>query len=326
MSEAAQDEVGILGQSVKDLQLVATPARKTKPKLPTRGVKSQDLEHWINLRLDDVGISKEAIAIKKGITYAMQNCYFRVRTTTDTSQNEVEMDRRNKTALRNHLEVLTEQVPESRGLITECDSPEKIERKFPCECSVPCKCYSKIINKSYHKLQNDLLDIPELDLAEHRPDNVDKSWMIANDGKEVKLWMEISFKEFADMILKEGGEEMFKEQFMLKSSGKAAIITAFKYTPTKKEASLEEFEKIIDDKITKSIWNKRDKIIIASRTWLKTVQKILQNICLLRLESQWLISNDIAYRRASVRKGDHLTVLVCLMTALVVVHAVTCLQ
>ncbi len=53
---------------------------------------------------------------------------------------------------------------------------------------------------------------------------------------------------------------------------------------------MNEFEKLIDDKITKLIWNERGKRIL----WLEGIKNILTPLCLLRLENQWLISNDIA--------------------------------
>ncbi len=54
-----------------------------------------------------------------------------------------------------------------------------------------------MVNKVYHEQQNELLDIPELNLAEHRPGDNGK-WVIANT--ENIAWEAISFKKLADMI------------------------------------------------------------------------------------------------------------------------------
>ena len=124
----------------------------------------------------------------------------------------------------------------------------------------------------------------------------------------------------------EKGPKQFKKQFEVKSNDEKIEIKCEK----KCEASHKEFLDLIYTKITKFIWNKRDEIKLAQQNdmdrqsivWLDDVQKILQSICLLRIENQWVISNDLSDRTANGKYIDHLEEIVSFMTALVVVLSV----
>ncbi len=340
-SNSSFNEIAELFSSldVIDEPQVTSTTSSSEAHAPT--VHKEDLEH-IKCSLKTHGIDKDQLeaSIKhilqyldddilkfvRGLKDALTNCVVRINMSKRPDQPEPRLNKASpgRAVLENRIKELQPRF--RRDVVLEDDYTPSIAKKIFCECADPCtnNCYSTMINEAYHEEQDKLLDITQLGLDGCRSEHGGNLWMVTK-----KEWDDINFVDLAHLIL-EKGEKKFKKEVKLqptcKANGNISKITIKR--DKKVEASPLDFMDLIYNKVVKLIWSKRDEIKLAqvedreSIEWLNDVEKILQSICILRIENQWVISNDLSDQQAIINYRDHLNLIVVFMTALVVVLSV----
>ena len=259
----------------------------SKLKLRITGVESICLRNWIEDTLKALGI--DLGFVRKGIDHVMSKLYFRINfdgvTANKQRSNEIRKQELDAMLLKEPLD----------------SAPKKI---------------SDHLAKLRDKMQRGDVGPPPTDL-QAAPSKMDE-WLKGRSGDRgmYSNLLTYTYHKKQDELL--GIPELkLAEYTPSEGSGNDKEMTVKRWRIHKREATREKFVAIVDTKITKYIWIKRDDAAI--RLQLKKVFNILQTVSTLRLENQWLIENNLC--SGEKKLSDHLIVLVAFMTAAAVVQA-----